>query len=97
MPPGPWKSKLEILREDMTRRDAEWRVEVQEARLFNRELLIRLEQTYANLGGALAGMGATLDRMGDRIDTNTEEVKAQTQAILKLVDRFKEPNGRPPV
>jgi chromosome segregation ATPase len=69
---------------------ADYDREVAEARLFNRELLIRLEKTYTNLG-------ATLELMGERIAANTEEVKAQTEAILKLVDRFEDPEGRPPV
>jgi hypothetical protein len=97
MPLGLWKSKWEIYREEMQELREETRDlrgdydhEVAESRLFNRELLIRLEKTYANLG-------ATLERMGDQIDHNTEEVKAQTQAILRLVDRFEDKNGKPPV
>jgi chromosome segregation ATPase len=111
MPLGLWKSKWEIHREDVDRyreearrfreemrevreetRDlrADYDHEVAESRLFNRELLIRLEKTYENLG-------TTLKHMGEQIDANTEEVRAQTQAILKLVDRFEDTNGRPPV
>lgn len=83
MPLGLWKSKWEIHREDMER-------EAAEARQFNRELLIRMEKTYANLG-------VTLELMGERIEANTEEVKAQTDAIMRLVDRFEGSEGRPPV
>jgi chromosome segregation ATPase len=97
VPLGLWKSKWEIYREEMEElreetRDlrADYDHEIVESRLFNRELLIRLEKTYAKLG-------ATLERMGERIDRNTEEVKAQTQAILRLVDRFEDMNGKPPV
>jgi chromosome segregation ATPase len=69
---------------------ADYDREIAEARLFNRDLLIRLEKTYANLG-------PTLELTSERIVTNTEEVKAQTAAILKLVDRFEDLEGRPPV
>src|ERR1700712_5374467 len=104
MPLGLWKSKWEIHHEESRRfrgemrevreetRDlrADYDHEIRESRLFNRELLIRLEKTYDSLG-------ATLERMGEQIDRNTEEVKAQTQAILRLVDRFEDMNGKPPV
>jgi hypothetical protein len=90
MPLGLWKSKWEIHREDMNR-------EFEETRLFNRELLIRLEKTYANLGTTLELVGERVESMGERIEANTEEVKAQTDAIMKLLDHFKGSNGGPPV
>ena len=119
MPLGLWKSKWEIHREDMERhreeserRDAEYRGELREqrlwsdriaaetrdlradhelseARLFNRELLIRLEKTYANLNASLVYVGEELSEL-------KAAVRAQTDAIMRLVDRFEEPEGRPP-
>jgi hypothetical protein len=53
-------------------------------------MLTRFDKTNAHLQ-------ATLEVMGERIEANTEEVRAQTQAIIKLVDRFEDPEGRPPV
>ena len=48
-------------------------------------------------------MGTTLQLMGDEIIAMRGEihelkdaVDAQTAAILKLVDRFEDPQGRPP-
>jgi hypothetical protein len=64
--------------------------ELAEARHFNRQMLTQLETTYANLS-------ANLQMMGERIETNTEEVKAQTNAIMLLLDHFRGPNGGPPV
>jgi hypothetical protein len=87
---GLRKGRWEILHEQINR-------EAAEARQFNRELLIRLEKTYANLGITLDLMGGQLELMGQRIEANTEEVKAQTKAIMQLLDHFKGSNGGPPV
>lgn len=101
---GLGKSRWEIFHEEISR-------EAAEARQFNRELLIRLEKTYAGLGTALESMGGQIglmgrqmelmgrriELMGERIEANTEEVKAQTDAIMQLLDHFKGPNGSPPV
>jgi hypothetical protein len=114
MPLGLWKSKWEIYREEIDRRDAEWREdrakfdgrwlelreetrdlradydrEVAETRLFNRALLIRMEKTYGNLN-------ATMVYVGEGLAELKAAVQAQTEAILKLVDRFDEYEGRPP-
>jgi hypothetical protein len=87
---GLRKGRWEILREEINR-------EAAEARQFNRELLTRLEKTYANLGTTLELMGGQIELMGERIQANTEEVKAQTDAIMQLLDHFRGPNGGPPV
>ncbi len=94
---GLRQSRWETLHEEINR-------EAAEARQFNRELLIRLEKTYANLGttlelmgGQIELMGERIELMGERIEANTEEVKAQTDAIMQLLDHFKGPNGGPPV
>jgi hypothetical protein len=83
---------------------ADYYREVAEARLFNRELLIRLEKTYGSLGSTLELMGERIGLLADQVvamrkelHENTGAVKAQTEAILKLVDRFEDPEGRPPV
>jgi hypothetical protein len=87
---GPWKSKWEILGEELRDQRADFTNELAEARLFNRELLIRLEKTYANLG-------ATMELVGDELQELKDAVRAQTAAIMKLVDRFEDSEGRPPV
>jgi chromosome segregation ATPase len=94
----------EEMREERARSDAEFRdlrsrsdalradynSEIEETRRFNRELLIRMEKTYANLR-------ETLELVGDELGELKAAVNAQTRAILKLVDRFEDPEGRPPV
>ena len=100
MPLGLWKSRWERCREewqvesrDLRRRSDELRAdydrELAESRLFNRELLIRMEKTYGNLD-------RTLLEMKRELHDNSDAVKSQTEAILRLVDRFEEWDGRPP-
>jgi predicted nuclease with TOPRIM domain len=71
--------------------------ELAEARRFNREMLTRLEKTYAHLGTALGVMGDEVIAMRGEIHELKGAVDAQTEAIMKLVDRFEDPEGRPPV
>ena len=54
-----------------------------ETRLFNSEVLLRMEKTYANLN-------ATLVYVGEELAELKAAVNAQTEAIMKLVDRFEE-------
>jgi hypothetical protein len=146
MPLGLWKSKWEIHREEMARRDAEWRewrtksdeqwaewrkeadrrdaesgaywaksdeqwaewrAERAEAkaerakadaewRERHDELMARLEEnhreTMAAFKIAIDELRAVRGEVHDLIDA----VKANTEAILKLIDRFDEWEGRPP-
>jgi hypothetical protein len=84
------------LRTDYTR-------DIAESRLFNRELLIRMEKTYADMGATLGLLGDQVHLLAEQVIGMREEihelkdaVDAQTDAILKLVDRFDEFEGRPP-
>jgi hypothetical protein len=105
MPLGRQKCKWQIRREDTTRFWAEMerqrseadrrRTELQqkpnatradydaETRLFNSEVLLRMERTYANLN-------ATLVYVGEELAELKAAVNAQTEAIMKLVDRFED-------
>lgn len=69
---------------------ADYERELSETRVFNRELLLRMEKTYANLNASLVYVGEELSEL-------KAAVRAQTDAIMRLVDRFEEPEGRPPV
>ncbi|MFT3864853.1 MAG: hypothetical protein QM729_11325 [Solirubrobacterales bacterium] len=69
---------------------ADYERELAETRLFNREILLRMEKTYANLN-------ATLLHVGEELAELKAAVNAQTDAIMKLVDRFEDAGGRPPV
>ncbi len=54
-----------------------------EMRRFNTEVLIRMDKTYANLN-------ATLVYVGEELAELKAAVNAQTEAIMKLVDRFED-------
>jgi hypothetical protein len=70
------REKSDALRSDYNR-------ELAETRLFNREVLLRMEKTYANLN-------ATLVYVGEELAELKAAVNAQTEAIMKLVDRFED-------
>jgi hypothetical protein len=76
--------------EEMKQRDAEMKEEMKrrdaEMRDFNREILLRNEKVYT---AAIA----QLEKNTARVESNTEETRAQTQALLKLIDRFDNPGN----
>jgi hypothetical protein len=71
-----WKDLQE--KSDATRADYD-----AETRLFNSEVLLRMEKTCANLN-------ATLVYVGEELAELKAAVNAQTEAIMKLVDRFED-------
>lgn len=56
---------------------------VEETREFNREILLRNEKVYT-------GVIVRLEELSEESRSSTEETKAQTKALLKLIDRFDE-------
>ena len=73
------EQRVEEMKRESKRRD-------EEMREFNREILLRNEKVYTNVI-------LRLEEMGREIRSNTEETKAQTQALLRLIDRFDEGGG----
>lgn len=69
--------------------------ELTETRRFNREMLTRLDKTFANLQTTLGLMGDEIIAMRGELHELKGAVDAQTEAIMKLVDRFEGPEGRP--
>jgi chromosome segregation ATPase len=84
-----WEAETREQRRVSDELRADYSRELDETRRFNRELLIRLEKTYANLG-------TTLQYVGEELGELKAAVRAHTAAVLKLVDRFEEWDGRPP-
>jgi hypothetical protein len=84
-----WEAEARDLRALSDGLRADYSREIEETRLFNRELQIRMEKTYANLG-------TTLQYVGEELGELKAAVRAHTAAVLKLVDRFEEWDGRPP-
>jgi hypothetical protein len=58
----------------------------EETREYNREILLRNEKVYTSVV-------ARLEKNNAQIESNTEETRAQTQALLRLIDRFDRPGG----
>lgn len=81
------QEKSDALREE-TRR------EFAETRSFNREMLIRLERSERNVEAALKMMSDEIVGLRREVHDLTDAVSAQTEAILRLVDRFEEFGGR---
>jgi chromosome segregation ATPase len=139
MPLGLWKSKWEIHREEMARRDAEWREwrtksdeqwaewrkEADRRDAESSAYWAKSDEQWAEWRAARAEADAEWrerhDELMARIDENQREtmaafkivieelrglrrevndlkdaVNANTEAILKLIDRFDEWEGRPP-
>jgi uncharacterized protein (DUF3084 family) len=82
------------------RRDGEFKLRqeaserlVEETREFNREILLRNEKVYTTVLARLEKMGEEIQASTAQIKSNTEETRAQTQALLRLLDRFGEAGG----
>ncbi len=59
------------------------REESEKTREFEREILLRNEKVYT-------GVIVRLEELGEETRSNTEETRAQTKALLKLIDRLDE-------
>lgn len=70
------REESDALRDDYNR-------ELAQTRQFNREILLRMEKTYSNVN-------ATLVYIGEELAELKAAVNAQTEAIMRLVDRFEE-------
>jgi len=66
---------------------------VEETREYNREILLRNEKVYKSVLVRLEEMGKEIRESTAQIRSSTEESRAQTQALLRLIDRFDEPGG----
>ena len=66
---------------------------VEETREYNREILLRNEKVYTSVLARLDEMGKEIRESTAQIRSNTEESRAQTQVLLRLLDRFDEPGG----
>jgi vacuolar-type H+-ATPase subunit I/STV1 len=73
------KEEFERLMEASERR-------TEETREYNREILLRNEKVYTSVI-------ARLEKNTAKIDSSIEETRAQTQALLRLIDRFDQPGG----
>jgi mevalonate kinase len=58
----------------------------EESREYNREILLRNEKVYTSVI-------ARLEKNTAKIDSSIDETRTQTQALLRLIDRFDQPGG----
>lgn len=61
---------------------------VEESREFNREILLRNEKVYT-------AVIRRMEKMSQETRSNIEETKAQTQALLRVIDRMDRLDGGP--
>lgn len=71
---------------DFKRREDEFKGLVEETREYNREILLRNEKVYRSVI-------TQLDKNTVQMESNTDETRAQTQALLRLIDRMNETGG----
>jgi hypothetical protein len=90
-------------REQMGRRDAEWRQEradaqTERARADKRhdELIARLDKNQQERTAAFKIVVVELRGIRRELNDLIDAVNANTEAILKLIDRFDQGEGRPP-
>jgi hypothetical protein len=76
-----FKLYLEKRDQEAKARDQEAKARVEETREFNREILLRNEKVYTS-------MIAEMERNSRRIDEGTKQLRANTQAVLSMLDRF---------
>jgi len=85
------------MREESKRRDRERKEEfervmeeserrTEETREYNREILLRNEKVYTSVI-------AQLEENTAKVHSSTEETRAQTQALLRLIDRMDQAGG----
>jgi uncharacterized protein with HEPN domain len=58
----------------------------EETREFNREILLRNEKVYTSVI-------AQMERLGEEIEEGRKQIRANTEAVLRLLDRFDNPGG----
>jgi hypothetical protein len=74
------------LREESLQREARLDKLVEENREYNREILLRNEKVYTSVL-------ARLEKLGEEMEEGRLQIRANTEAVLRLLDRFDEPGG----
>jgi hypothetical protein len=92
-----WDEEARHRQEESRHRQEEWEKESRQAmersaraiedfREFNREILLRNEKVYTSVL-------QRLELLAEEIREHRDETRAQTKALLKLLDRFDGPGG----
>jgi hypothetical protein len=66
---------------------------VEETREYNREILLRNEKVYRSVITQLDKTTAQMESNTAQMESNTDQTRAQTQGLLRLIDRMNETGG----
>ena len=76
----------ETLRDLVRKLDEESQRRMEETREFNREILLRNEKVYTSVI-------ERMERLGEEMEEGRKQIRANTEAVLRLLDRFDRPGG----
>ncbi|MBA3866910.1 MAG: hypothetical protein H0X42_11305 [Solirubrobacterales bacterium] len=79
--------------EESDRRWEETKASIEESRELTREVLLRNEKVYKGVIVRMEEMGVETRASTAQIHSNTEETKAHTRALLKVLDRLDRIDG----
>ena len=88
---GKWNAVIQELREQRERSDREWALTRQELRVGRRvqeESLALCARLVERTEGVFQANIQALQSMAREIDENTQELRAQREAIFKVLDRM---------
>jgi hypothetical protein len=66
---------------------------LEETREFNREILLRNEKVYTSVIADLERMGNRLEAGRREMEEWRKQIRANTEAVLRLLDRFDDGGG----
>ena len=80
------ESLKEFIRNEQERTWALIHMEQEKTREFEREILLRNEKVYTSVI-------ADMERLGREMEEGRRQIRANTEAVLRLLDRFDNPGG----
>ena len=90
-----YHQEVKAYREESQARQRRADIALEEAKEFNREILLRNEKVYTGVIRRLEELGEESRKVLAETRWNTDETKAQTQALLRVIDRLDAEWGKP--
>jgi hypothetical protein len=91
-----WRAKDEDWKAERAKADEEWRAKDEESRRRHDALMARIDENHRETMAAFQVAIAELRAVRREVHDLVDAVNANTEAILRLIDRFDEWEGRPP-